>query len=111
MSEIAKRISKVFLKEMHNKKKTTYQHLSSENGELSFKKATEVDKINTRNITSTNDAYESAFKVLTNKLKSYDNIKLTYVGGMAMYRMNGNFHSSFKKLEKDGKLILLSIII
>ena len=102
MPEIAKRTSKAFLKEMHNKKKATYQHLSSQNGELSWANTSQADKDDSMNVASTNDACESTFGVLTDEIKTYDNIKLTHAGGMAMCRKNGDFNSGFKKIGKDG---------
>ena len=99
--EMSKRMSKAFLKEMHDKKKTTYQHLSSQNGELSWANASQADKDNSMNVASTNDACESTFGILTDEIKTYDNIKLSHVEGMALCRKNGDFNSGFKKISRD----------
>ena len=102
MPKIAKMTSKAFLKEMHDKKKTTYQHLSSQNGELSWANASQADKDNSMNVASTNDVCESTSGVLTDEIKTHDDAKLTHAGGIAACRKNGDFNSGFKKIGKDG---------
>ena len=48
---------------------------------------------------------ESSFGVLTDELKSYENLGLTYAGGMALCKKNGDFASGFRKVGKDGKFV------
>ena len=64
--------------------------------ENSWDKATKGDNENSKNIARVNDSYESTFEVLTDEIKRYQNIRLTYAGGIAMSWMNCDFALGLK---------------
>ena len=54
-----------------------------------------------------NDQYESSFGILTDKLKTYENLGLACTGRIASCKKKSNFASGFRKLCKDSKFIVL----
>lgn len=111
MNEISKRLLGAFLKELRDPKKSIYNNLSSMNGARSWAKASEADIENSKNIAAVNDACESTFGALTDEIKRHQNIGLTYAGGVAMSRKNGDFATGWKKLNKDGNCIFNALVI
>ena len=103
MRDISQRLCGAFLKELRDPKKSVHKHLSSSGGENSWDKATKGDIENSKNIAVVNDPCESTFGVLIDEIKRHQNIGLTYAGGIAMSRKNGDFASGLKKLGKDSK--------
>lgn len=107
MSDIIPKVIIAFLKESHDPKKATSMHLSSQDGELSWINATEEDMQHGMGVHVVNDQCESSFGVLTDELKTYENLGLTHAGGMALCEKNGDFASGFRKIGKDGKFIAI----
>ena len=108
MLEITKIISKAFLKEINDKKKTTYMYLSSRDRKLSYDKTSEADKTNAKHIAAVNNTCKLLFCILTNEIKMYENIKLICTGReVAICKKNRNYNSSYKKIKKDGKITFL----
>ena len=103
MSDIIPRMLNAFIKELHDPKKSASSHLSSQDGALSWINSTEEEIQNGIGVHVVNDPCESSFGVLTDELKTYENIGLTYAGGMALCKKNGDFASGFRKVGKDGK--------
>ena len=66
MIEITKPFIAVHLKELMNPKKTTFMHLSSQEGELSWEHTTEEQKEKSFNVSAVNALCESSFGVVTN---------------------------------------------
>ena len=104
MTEISVKPCEAFLKHLRNLKGTTQEHLSSVNGNLSWKNSSEECTHHAMNASVVNDPCESIFGVATEDITTYKNIGLTHDGGIAMVKKNGGFNTGFKKTSKDRKL-------
>lgn len=106
MLDIILKIVKEFIKELHGPKQTVKAHLSSQNGELSWINSTKEERENGIGVHVVNDVFEPFFRVLTDELKSYENLGLTFAGGMVLCKKNGDFQTGLRKIGKYGKLML-----
>ena len=103
MSGIIPRMLNTFIKELHDPKKSTLSHLSSQDRALSWINSIEEEIQNGIGVHVANNPCKSSFGVLTDELKSYENLRLTYTGRIALCKKNGDFASGFRKVGKDGK--------
>ena len=69
------------LAEMHVKRKATRNHLSSQNGKLSWGEATDLEKKSGLGLKSNNDVAESSFGSLSENIKNHSITLLTNAGG------------------------------
>ena len=111
MPEVAKIFATEFLEECHDPKKTCHVHLSSQNGALSWLNSCEEENTNALVVHVVNDPCESTFGVLTDELKTHENVGLTHAGGMAMCRKNGDFATGHRKVNKNGECVLCTFNI
>ena len=56
-----------------------------------------------------NNQCESSFDILTDELKTYENLGLTHAGRMALCKKNGDFALGFRKVGKDIKFYFVNI--
>jgi hypothetical protein len=61
---------------------------------------------NSINATIVNDPYEFTFSIATKYISTCTNIRLIYIGGIAIAKKNDDFTTGFKKISKDGKLCI-----
>ena len=109
-SDFVKRLAPIaaeaVLKELHDPKKHTWEHLDSQNGPLSWKNATEAMKKASLGKEAVNDVSERPFGGMTHQLERFTTISGSNASAVAHARINGDFNRMESELCKKKKDIV-----
>ena len=90
--------SECVLKELHDKKKQTHEHLDSMDGRLSMKNVTDEMHKATLHKMATNDVAEGPFAGTSQQLQTFTTLSGTNASAVAQARFNGDFNRPEKEL-------------
>lgn len=106
VKKMAIAVAEVVLKEMHDKKKHTWEHLDSQDGPLSMKKITKAVHEAGLGKHAVNDVAERPFGALTHQMQAFTTLLGMNAAAVGQARINGDFYrveSERMKKKKDGE--------
>jgi len=93
------------LKEMHDRKKHTWEHLDSQNGPLSWMKVQDTPGMHDagKGKLGANDVSERPFGAMTQQMESFTTLSGMNATAVAQARINGDFYRTDTELSKKKK--------
>ena len=95
--------AKAVLKELHDPKKHSWEHLDSQDGPLSWKKVTDEMKKASLGKNAVNDVSERPFGGMTHQLESFTTLSGSNASAVAQARINGDFNRAESELRTKTK--------
>ena len=103
INKMAKAVAECVLKEMHDQKKHTWEHLDSQNGPLSMKNITDAVHKAGLGKHAVNDVAERPFGALTQQMQAFTTLMGMNAAAVGQARINGDFIRVETQLGKKKK--------